>query len=142
MSVSMSIGPAGQPATTAYTYDLGVVTLAPRDATVRTATELRSITKTIKVFYTAVITSDTPVILPPESPLVYRFLVEEETPGIATCRFRCAGYNGGQNLTVDATQDLTTRITSFDARPERSITWGDFNLFLQWLQLLTDLATR
>lgn len=142
MTVSMSIGPSGQPPSTTYTYDVGLVTLSPRPATQRTAAELLSVVRSIKIFKMAVLNSDSPDIIPPSPPLIYRSLVEAETPSVATCRFRCPGANAGPNLTIDAQQDLTTRVTSFEPRQERVITWGDFDLFFRWMMLLGDLASR
>lgn len=143
MAVSMSIGPGGQqPPTTSYSYDAGTVALSARPATVRSAAELKGIVRTIGIFKSAVLNGEDVQIAPPSPPVVYRFLVEEETPGIYTCRFRCPSSQPGQTLTVDAVQDLATRVTSFEARPERVITWSDFDLFFRWMSLLSALAER
>lgn len=135
----MSIGPAGDPVTS-YSHDDGVVSLSERDAVVFTTEELRSAVRSIRNFRAAVISTDKPAIVAPSVPLIYRVLVDD--PGIATARFRCNGANGSANLTLDATVDLTTGESAFETRPAREITWGDFDLFLRWLTLLSDLVAR
>jgi hypothetical protein len=142
MSVSMSIGPPGSPPSTSYAYDAGVVTLSARPATSRSAVELAGIVASIRNFHRAVMSNDGPAIVAPVPPLDFRLRAEVETPTVATYRFRCNGVADGPTFTVDASLELASRVTSFEARPERSITWGDFDLFLSWMRMLAEMARR
>lgn len=142
MPVIMDIGPSGQPAVTTYTYDLGLVTLSARDAVVFTAPQLSTAVRSVRVFRQAVRVNDpNAVISPPAPPFDYR--VNDGDPNMLSCRFRCAAVDPPPpNLTIEATLDLFTRVTSFDSRPERTIAWGDFLLFLAWLEFVSGLANR
>lgn len=142
MPVIMDIGPSGQPPVTKYTYDLGVVTLSARAAVVYAPTELASAVRAIRVFRQAVWVNDPKVLVTlPEPPFNYR--VHDGDPNMLDCQFRCANADPPPpNLTLDATIDMTTRAISFAARPERTIAWGDFLLFVSWLEFVLLLANR
>lgn len=141
MAVQLDIGPSGQPPTTTYYYDAGVVALSDRPATVRSASQVVSIVDNIRLFQRAVLTSD------PSAPVVaigdpFKWTVQYDA-GNLVCQFRCQGTGGAPPyLTVEVEQNISTRVTSFAAREGRDIAWGDFLLFVRWMEFIRHLATR
>lgn len=135
-ALSMSIGPTGQPPVTTYTYDAGQVTLSARAAVAYHFRDLISIVARIGVFASAAQIGQTPPFSQPNTPLRYRYDIDNATPTQVDAHFRVG------NLNLTATIDLAAGIVSFAERPERTIAWSDFELFHSWLQMLLHLARR
>lgn len=138
MAVSYQIGPLGQPPTTTYYYDNDQVTMSPRAATVRSATEVASIVDSIRLFQRAVMLHDPNAeVIAVSDPFDFAF---KEVAGEIESEFHCSANEG--EMVAEARQVIATRITSFEARPERTIAWGDFLLFARWMEFVRYLATR
>lgn len=141
MAVRYEIGPAGQPPTTVYYYDNGIVTLSPRSLTQRSPLQVASIVSAIQVFVRGVLVND------PAAPLgtiddPFDFRMQLDGPALAF-HFRCAASDGSPpHLVAEATHDLVTRVTTFEARPERAVQWGTFLLFVRWMDLIRSMAVR
>lgn len=134
--VVLSIGLPNQPADTIYTYSQGQVTLSARPAVQRTPAELRVIVARIGAFVGAVQAGGHPPDTTANVPHLFRLDVTAGNPAVFEARFRSG------TLTVTAELNQTTRVTAFDARPQRTVAWSDFTLFVAWMQALLYRATR
>lgn len=138
MAISLGIGPPNDPTTT-YTYDLGLVTLSSRPETTRSPDEVTGIVRSIQIFGTAARAHDPGVQVGSVSdPFNFAFGVDG---GKLACEFRCPA-DGGLELVLEAEIDLVSRETTFEERPERTISWGDYLLLLAWMDQVRSFATR
>lgn len=138
LNVTMSIGPPGQPPSTSYTHEDGAVTLSARPQTTRSPTEVSGVVASIDMFLRVAASGGPPPATPPGQPHQYR--LDAQGPNAIGCRFRCPATAG--NLTVDATIDLQAKTVTFEARPEKTIAWSDFESFASWMRQVLAYAYR
>lgn len=139
--ISLTIGPQGQPPSTYYVYLDGLVTLGARPATQRTPSEVRSVVSSIEDFARIVRRRIlAPPATPPAAPYHLHHEVDADLPGVIAARFRCPASAG--NLNVNASIDLVTRITTFEERPQKTIAWSAFEMFVRFMDLLAYTAQR
>lgn len=143
MAVALDIGPQGQPPATHYTYDLGSVTLSPRASIQHTPEELDSVVSIITLFRRMVTTNDPGAAVDvPEEPY------QDKTTRDGTVikfRFHADALDDQQQpfeLVAKVEIDVVTRVIDFDARPQATLSWGDFLLFVRWMQVISFHARR
>lgn len=137
MSVTMSIGPSGEPPSTSFVYDGNFVTLNPRPAVERTAQQMISGLLRIASFMRAV-RDESPEAASSKYPYLSQIEGVEGEENLIHCRFKCF-----EKFEQTATIDLNQHIVFVDERAEeKTINWTDFESYVRFLREILAILQR